>query len=343
MALSRRQLLIHGGRLAVASAAGLWSLDRVAGAAGLSPDAPEGLRSASRSADRAVSGRHGHPDDYRLWGNREYIRDASGTRWVKLWVSWYDVQQELGFPPVGRENSWRHLNGAPGGLGWLRRLDGQVRAINDDRLGVLLCIDHTYPTWSSGAAGSDPPTRASPPPKLPLDVSPDGPWGWFVSHLLARYRKGARPNPIGPTGGLLEIAHGYDRSSAIRTAPDRRPRDLQRAQRLSRLAQEGAVERRPDDPVRDAALGSLRGPDPRSGDLRLPGRDDDERGRRVRDGRSDFTLGVLSALSGYRSPVPLRWSRHYPGCAGSERPARRRSWRCSTAPLDERRSHRSGC
>ena len=41
------------------------------------------------------------PDDYRLWGNRELIL-ASDTTWVKLWVSWQDLQGELETPPASR-------------------------------------------------------------------------------------------------------------------------------------------------------------------------------------------------------------------------------------------------
>jgi hypothetical protein len=112
--------MVRGGRLAAATAiGGLWSLDRAAGVA----DAAAGLRKCISLGGPGSLRQDGHPDDYRLWGNREYIRDLSGTRWVKLWVSWYDLQQELGFPPAGRGDSWRHLNGAPGGQSWLRRLD----------------------------------------------------------------------------------------------------------------------------------------------------------------------------------------------------------------------------
>src|SRR3954471_15832477 len=153
MTLSRRQLLVRGGRVVAASAtAGLWSLDSLAGAA----PAHAHVRKCISLGGPGPLRVDGHPDDYRLWGNREYIRDLSGTTWVKLWVSWHDLQQELALPPADRAASWRHLNGAPAGAGWLRRLDRQVKAVNDDRLGVILTISHAYPTWSSGGAGPDP-------------------------------------------------------------------------------------------------------------------------------------------------------------------------------------------
>ena len=76
----------------------------------------------------------GHPDDYRLWGNREYIRDSE-TTWVKLWVSWYELQQELGAAPgepAGLvEPPQRCAGRARGTCGGSTR---QVRAIKEDGL-----------------------------------------------------------------------------------------------------------------------------------------------------------------------------------------------------------------
>jgi hypothetical protein len=310
MPLSRRQLLIRGGRLAVASAAGgLWSLDRLAGAA----RAGEGLRKCISLGGPGSLRQDGHPDDYRLWGNREFIRDASETRWIKFWVSWHDLQQELGFPPPSRGDSWRHLNGAPGGQGWLRRLDGQVRAANEDRLGVILTLYHAYPTWASGATGPDPVDPSKPAEhKLPLDVSPDGPWAWFVAYLIARYRKGSRPNPFGPEGALAEIAVGYD---PLFGNPDGAAIDaLEICNEPNQLAwpQEGVVEATAQMIRSATQLSAAWGGTP----ILAPATSDFP-GSTARDPRgvkatvwSDFTLGVLDALAGYRATVPLRWSHH---------------------------------
>src|SRR4051795_2688023 len=48
-----------------------------------------------------------NPNDYRLWGNRDYVT-RSGTRWIKLWVSWYDLQQDQ--PPASQSASWAQLD-----------------------------------------------------------------------------------------------------------------------------------------------------------------------------------------------------------------------------------------
>lgn len=147
----------------------------------------------------------GHPNDYRLHGNREYIRDESGTRWVKLWVSWAHLQEEL--RPASREESWRHLNAAPGGQAALRRLDRQLRAVNDDAgraggMGVILTLYHEYPTWASGPSADDP-ARAGKPlnARTPSEVGLDSPWAWFVEHLIARYQRAPAP-PDGPLPGM---------------------------------------------------------------------------------------------------------------------------------------------
>jgi hypothetical protein len=310
MALSRRQLMIRGGRLAAATAAGgLWSLDRLAGAA----RASEGLRKCISLGGPGSLRQDGHPDDYRLWGNREFIRDASETRWIKLWVSWHDLQQELGFAPATRADSWRHLNGAPGGQGWLRRLDGQVRAANEDRIGVILSLYHAYPTWASGAIGPDPVDPSKPAEqKLPLDVSPDGPWAWFVAYLIARYRRGSRPNPIGPEGSWRGLTAGQD---PLFGNPDGAAIDvLEICNEPNHLAwpQETVVDVTAQMIRSAAQLSAAWGGTP----LLAPATSDfpdattgNSRGVTATVW-SDFTSGVLQALAGYRATVPLRWSHH---------------------------------
>jgi hypothetical protein len=121
-----------------------------------------------------------HPNDYRYWGNREYIR-ASRTGWVKLWVSWYDLQQ--GRPAENRRESWADLRRSPR----IKRLDAQIRAANNDSVQTMLTIYQAYPTWANGARGADPLSSKGPERKLPLDLSIDGPWAWFVAFLSDRY------------------------------------------------------------------------------------------------------------------------------------------------------------
>lgn len=151
-----------------------------------------------------------HPHDYRWHGNRELVLD-SGTTWVKLWLSWFDLQA-LG-APAGRAESWEELNFAPGDLPGcppfsdepaLRNLDRQIAAANADGIRVIVAIDECMPEWATrpGVARLQPslehylqrPTGGRP----PLDCSPNGPWGWLIEHLSARYHRGAPRNPTGP-------------------------------------------------------------------------------------------------------------------------------------------------
>jgi len=141
----------------------------------------------------------GYANDYRFWGNRELIRDQSRTTWIKIGLPWNDFQ-ELSQPP-SRAVSWADLNTAPGGANWLRQVDDVVAKANADGVSVLITLPDPYPPWSSGATGTDPSypnSQKTKYQKVPTDLTPDGPWAWFLSHLSARYKRGAATNPEGP-------------------------------------------------------------------------------------------------------------------------------------------------
>ena len=201
-AISRRRFLRRAGAIAWAAP---FALDLPLAGRPLAPGHEPLRKCISLGGYAPLTVPDGHPNDYRLHGNREYIRDQSGTRWVKLWVSWAHLQQELA--PASRAESWAQLNQAPAGEAALRRLDRQLRAVNEDALrvggmGVILALYHDYPTWSSGAREEDP--ARGPKPingRVPSEVSEDSPWGWFVEYLMARYRPGTAPNSEGPRAG----------------------------------------------------------------------------------------------------------------------------------------------
>ena len=125
-----------------------------------------------------------HPNDYRSWGNRQYFKD-SHTGWVKLWVSWYDLQQA--YPQSSRDGEWNNLTGSSVGSAYLRRLDGQIRAANDDGVRTIVTIYQAFPTWATGATGPDPLSSKGAERKLPSNLSTNGPWAWFAGYLSARY------------------------------------------------------------------------------------------------------------------------------------------------------------
>jgi hypothetical protein len=308
--ISRRDFLRRSGALAFGAAAGsLGPLELLACETAQS----DSLRKCISLGGPGPLRQDNHPDDYRLWGNREYIRDVSGTKWVKFWVSWLDLQQELDSPPSSMGESWKHLNGAPGGESWLRRLDRQVKAVNDDGLGVIVTLFHASPTWSSGATGPDPVSRVKPAEqKLPKDLSPDGPWGWFIGHLCARYKKGAPRNPDGPSapaggggrpgdanagnpdGGWIDVLEICNEPNLLcwpQENIDRAVVEMVRsAERLS------------------ARLGGQAILAPATSDF--PDRDHrNARGLTATEWRG-FTERVLDGLSGFSPAVDVYWSQH---------------------------------
>lgn len=311
---TRRQLLAGAAGAAAAAAGAGALLDRGGGETAARALAGGRLRKCISLSGPAplIYGRH--PNDYRYHGNREYVRDLSGTRWVKLWVSWRDLQE--GFQPQRREESWAQLEQfrAPTGAGVaLRELDRQVRAANDDSralalrggsLGVILTIYQAFPTWATGAGESDP-RRAGKPleAKLPEDLSPDGPWGWFVEHLLRRYRRGAPRNPGGAAIDLLEVCNepNFLHWPQVRIG-------AATAQMIRSAAELSA--RHGGTPLLAPATSDF----PDEGHLPAA---------YSTDWRS-FSEEVLARLSERRLPVPVGWSHHdYQDCKyGGDRAAR---------------------
>ena len=310
--LSRRELLKRGAGLALATGAGsLVSLDRLwtpaAAAGGL-------LRKGISLSGPGALTVDDHPDDYRLWGNREYIRDFSNTKWVKLWVSWYDLQQGLEFAPASRNDSWRQLNTAPDGAGWIRRLDRQIRAVNADRLGILLGVFHDNPTWATGATGPDPVYPRKPAAwHRPLDVSVESPWGWFIAYLCARYARGVPANPIGPHA--LEPGEDASGYNPLFGNPEGAVIDaIEIANEPNYIAwpQEGIIDFTAQMVESACAIAKTwRGPR-----VLVPGSVDFPDAPYSNDQGIigtwwyEFTQGLLAALDGFRPEVPVAWSHH---------------------------------
>jgi hypothetical protein len=302
--LNRRDFLLRGGTLALAAgAATLAPLHRL-------PLVPSATLSESElefgPMEKCISlGGPGplrsddDPDDYRLWGNRRLVLE-SDTTWVKLWISWQDLQGELGRPPASLDRSWEHLNTAPRGESWLRRLDRQLRAVNRDGKRAIVTVFQAFPAWAGGVTGPDPVTGTKPPEqRIPIDLSPDGPWGWFVAHLCARYRRGVEPTTAGPPGNpagawidALEVCNepnllwwpqegvGQAAAEMIRTAT--------------------SIASRWGDGI------AILGP----GTSDFPDRNQrNERGLVATDWRT-FTRDVLANLRSFRPEAPVHWSHH---------------------------------
>jgi len=220
-----------------------------------------------------------NPNDYRLWGNRDYV-SQSRTRWVKLWVSWYDVQQS--YQPISRADSWRQLDKSPN----LSRLDAQVRAANADGVHVLLSLYQAVPTWASGATGPDPLSSKPAIQKLPLDLSPDGPWGWFVGYLSDRY------DGTSALAGQIDAFEALNEPNLLYWPQDgivaNTATMLRTAEQLSFIYGGQAI------------VGPATSDYPDPGGAR-PG---------VTTDWETFTAGLLDALTGWQWRVPVHWSQH---------------------------------
>jgi hypothetical protein len=193
--LTRRQLVARGGAVAGAAALGSLIVARSANPPGAGPAIPS--HGPARPLKGIALGGFGplraprDPHDYLEWGNREYIRD-SRTDVIRMQVSWRFLQPEAA---ADRAASWAQLE-RDHGREALRRLDRQIAAANRDGVRVILGLYHSYPEWASGAVpGSLEPVTGKPADaKLPLDLSPEGPWSWFVEYLCERYGGPARPH-----------------------------------------------------------------------------------------------------------------------------------------------------
>jgi hypothetical protein len=170
------------------------------------------------------------PRDYRFWSNRQFAV-ASNTQWVRMWVDWRYLQPN---PVANVTQSWDQLNTAQPvpdfiaqppfyeTVSYLRKLDRQIRAANDDGRVVILTILHPYPQWANGQATDQTFTPSSHPVKPASQRFPsfkaDSPYAWFLSHLMTRYSmwsspfNGKAPNPYGPHLQTYpgEVPQGYN-------------------------------------------------------------------------------------------------------------------------------------
>jgi hypothetical protein len=132
------------------------------------------------------------------------------TTFVMLWALWPQLQP-LAPDPFTRAQAFRDLadpNGAAAPS--FAALDAQVARADADGRTVALSVYQSFPAWTHPSAqldpARDPATGGAGYPelgqaglphdaRLPDDLSPDGPWAWFVGYLAQRY--GAAANPLG--------------------------------------------------------------------------------------------------------------------------------------------------
>lgn len=124
--------------------------------------------------------RHEHENDYlkqdvnQVEINRNFVRE-SGAKWVKLWVYWHTVQPAPTANPADAFAAWDAMNADPNGV--TRGLEEQIKAANQDGLGVIVTCDR----WAPWANPNGTPTT------MPTDRSTSGPWAWFIWWLILRF------------------------------------------------------------------------------------------------------------------------------------------------------------
>ena len=242
--------------------------------------------------------------DYRLC-RRDVL--ATGTTWVKIWLSWDEVQEPFPRPRTLAE-SWDQLNAGvdgamPKGELGLRVIDEQLRAANDDGVAVVLCLQTSYPSWSQGPAPPPPPHHVAS-ERLPRDAGPESPFGWFVAHLCARYKPGVAANPFGPQArsGLAPAAAwstgnpsgGHVRAIEVCNEPN-----------LQAWPQASAPERVAQMMRTGAHWSAKLGGPPIFG----PGASDTDGGYRGTH-YLEFTKALLGHLDGWRPGRSFAWSHH---------------------------------
>ena len=238
--------------------------------------------------------------DYRLC--REDVL-ATGTTWVKIWLSWDDVQGHFGRPSTLVE-SWKQLNAGPLGL---PVIDEQVRAAGEDRVAVVLCLQTSYPAWariSPGEAPTTPPAAYTANEQLPYETGPESPFGWFVAHLCARYKRGVAANPFGPQA-RSELAPATTWRYGNPSGGHVRAIEVCNEPNLQAWPRESAPERIAGM-MRTAVHWSaaLGGPT-----ILGPGTSDTEGGFRGSH-YLDFTVALLGRLRGWRPRSRVGWSHH---------------------------------
>lgn len=325
-----RRRLVETGAASVLAAYGLQgTIPAGAQAAPAPPGTP--MRKLVSLGGPRLNGAPGESNDLRTLRNRQDVFDT-GTKWVKIWVSMYECFVVPGarlsgqgheFRPPGMREAWDRLadgtaaSAATGGHEWgLGNIDQQVRAANEDGVGVVLCLDWRYPLWACHPpeapvfAQADPQQPIGPHGekanwRFPAELGPDSPWAWFLAHLIARYPPATAPNPAGPRvgpDGSLSTGNAYGAfvdCVEICNEPNLFPwpQGEGGAGAIAATVQMFKTAEQLAHPFGTTLLG------PGTADLPT-------RGRNAITDYATFTRGVAAGLRGWRPRVGVGWSHH---------------------------------
>lgn len=256
---------------------------------------------------------------------RPYLLDAERpATFLSLWISWASLQPQAP-DPLTRAQAFRELSDPAGPAAVVfAALDEQIARANRDGLTVALLAYQSFPAWTHPSVTLDPKRdpaiggRGYPEldqsslahdARIPDDLTPDGPWAWFVAYLCARYaRTDGAPTP-GPGRGSAEVGNPQGAHVAW-LQPMNEPNLTwwpQRSPLLPGGTIAGAVARMARSAATIAAEYRTRG----GPGLLIPGTSDVGTPPAPHGTSWDvFSDELLRRLRGWRPDVPVGWAHH---------------------------------
>lgn len=310
--LTRRELLAAAGTSAVAVALAGCGDDRARPLGGAATG-PATTPPAMRKGVSLIGDVNLYDDSL---GVRSYLRGGPHpTTFVALWAIWPRLQPAAP-EPFTRERALADLADPAGPAApHVALLDAQIAAAKADGCEVALTLYQAFPAWAqppaettatgdasgSGAAlgrGATPGGGAAPLDEshVPADLSPDGPWAWFVAFLCERYARGGAGNPAGAQIDWLQPMNEPNLTWSPQRAPRLPGGTIAGAGAVAQLSRMAAT-------VAAATPGAP--------GLLLPGTSDVVSAASERGTPWDaFSAELLDALRGWEPGVRVGWAHH---------------------------------
>lgn len=128
----------------------------------------------------------GDPNDWNLYGNRDYVISQARCGWVRLWLTWTAVEGNAQYSTDATGVSYPYYNT----LDYFKVLDGWIADANANGVAVLLSMSQYFPNWSNGTTPGqqEPGTGKDGQLRFPTDLSTSSPWAAFLAYAYNRYR-----------------------------------------------------------------------------------------------------------------------------------------------------------
>jgi hypothetical protein len=227
---------------------------------------------------------------------------------VGLWIAWGAVQP-LAPAPFTAAQAFRDLSDPAGpAAAPLAALDAQVAQANADRRTVLLTLYQSFPAWTHPPGAPEPGQGTLPGDgRVPADLTPDGPWAWFVRYLCARYADTNGERTPGPGRGGATAGNPLG-ARVDWLAPMNEPNLTWWPQRAPRYP-DGTVVSAVAAMAHSAASGAAA--QEGAPGLLVPGTSDVVSPASPHGTPWDaFTAELLAQLRGWRPGVPVGWAHH---------------------------------